>query len=110
AIFSFLETNLNIKLFLIDNSPTDNLRTVVVDDRIEYIFNNGNIGFGKAHNIALNQSLRASKYHLVLNPDVYFAGKTLESLFRFMEEAVEVGLVVPKVLSFDGEMQHLCKR
>ncbi|MEZ0322734.1 MAG: glycosyltransferase family 2 protein, partial [Hydrogenothermaceae bacterium] len=48
-------------------------------------------------------------YHLVLNPDVYFGDGVLEELYNFMEANQDVGLVMPKVLYPNGEIQYLCK-
>ena len=45
AINSFLNTSLPIKLYLIDNSPTNYLKDIVSDQRIEYIHNPSNPGF-----------------------------------------------------------------
>ena len=54
AINSFLNTSLSVKLYLVDNSTTNRLKYLEkLDNRIFYIYNNSNIGFGKAHNIAL---------------------------------------------------------
>lgn len=111
AINSFLNTNLEVKLYLIDNSPTDDLKYLsTLDNRIEYIFNSKNLGFGKAHNIALKKSLQQGvPYHLVLNPDVYFEKGTLESLYNYMQENDDVANVMPKVFYPDGRIQYLCK-
>ena len=72
AIMSFLNTNLSVKLYLIDNSPEDQLKNIICDQRVSYIFNPANPGFGAAHNIVIKKILGSSKYHLVLNPDIYF--------------------------------------
>ena len=111
AIYSCINSFLINKVYLIDNSPTDTLRCLVsLDSRIEYIFNNANLGFGKAHNIALKRSIEENiLYHLVLNPDVYFEKGVLEELYNFMEANKDVGLVMPKVLYPDGSIQYLCK-
>jgi len=111
AVCSVLNTNLKIRLFLIDNSTYDDLKSLSnIDSRIEYIFNNANLGFGKAHNIALRKSIEENiPYHLVLNPDVYFGEGVLEELYNFMENNSDVGLVMPKVLYPDGKLQYLCK-
>jgi GT2 family glycosyltransferase len=54
AISSFLNTNLEVRLYLLDNSPNDSLRSLEkLDSRITYIFNKGNLGYGSAHNIAI---------------------------------------------------------
>lgn len=110
AINSFLNTNLNVKLFLVDNSPTDELHNICLDERVEYIHNPSNPGFGAAHNIVLNKAIELnSKYHVVLNPDVYFKRHTLEQLVGFMNANPDVGHVMPKVLYPDNSMQYLCK-
>ena len=111
AIYSCVNSVLINRIYLIDNSPTDTLSCLAgLDSRIEYIFNNANLGFGKAHNVALKRSIEENiPYHLVLNPDVYFEGGVLEELYNFMENNPDVGLVMPKVLYPDGTLQYLCK-
>lgn len=102
-----------VKLFLIDNSPTDQLRQslaeFIADSRVEYIFNNANIGFGSAHNIAIRKILDQSNYHLVLNPDVSFGENVLEKMFNYAESHNDVGLVMPKIIYPDGNIQYACK-
>ncbi len=110
TIFSFLNTNAAVKLYVVDNSPTDIIRNLCYDSRIEYIFTGKNLGFGKAHNIVINQlATIKSKFHLVLNPDVYFDKGVIETLTNFMECDEEVGLVMPKILYPSGSLQYNCK-
>jgi GT2 family glycosyltransferase len=112
TIKSCLNSNLNMKIYLIDNSSNQNLSKLVSIDKkkIIYIFNNSNLGHGKAHNIALKKSIQEKvKYHLVLNPDVYFEKGVLEELYNFMEKNHDVGMVMPKIIYPDGSIQYLCK-
>jgi GT2 family glycosyltransferase len=109
AIDSFLSSNLNLKLYLIDNSPEDSLRSLKQDERVEYIFTGANLGFGKAHNIALRKAVQESRYHLVLNPDVYFTTGVLETLVDHLEKNPDVAQIMPKILYPDGKIQRLCK-
>ena len=109
AIESALKSKLNTKLYLIDNSPHDQLKALAQYPGCEYIFNNRNLGFGKAHNIAMQKALSESKYHLVLNPDIYFEEGVLEKIFEYMELNADVGQIMPKVLYPTGEVQRLCK-
>lgn len=111
AIDSFLNTSLDVKLYLIDNSPTDKLKILgLSDSRIEYIHNPSNPGFGAAHNIALKKSIgEGTKYHLVLNPDVYFESGILEKIVEYMDKHPDVGLLMPKVLYPGGEIQYIAK-
>jgi len=111
ALNSFLNTNLDIKIHLIDNSDADHLKVLAqLDHRITYLFNNGNLGFGKAHNLAIKHTIAENiKYHIVSNPDIYFNQDVSESIYDFMEENPDVGLVMPKVLNPDGTIQYLCR-
>lgn len=111
VINSFLNTNLNVKLYLIDNSSNDDLKELKkLDNRIEYIFNNANIGYGAGHNIAMRKTIEENiAYHVVLNPDLYFEINVLEELFNYMELHQEIGHIMPKVLYPNGENQPLCK-
>jgi len=111
AIESFLATELEIKLYLIDNSQTNALKYLAdVDERIEYIYNSENLGFGVGHNIALKKSIdNGVKYHLVLNPDVYFERGVIEKLVEYMDANEDIANVMPKVFYPDGKVQRLCK-
>jgi GT2 family glycosyltransferase len=109
TIASVYKTKLNFKLYVIDNSPTDALKVLKRDSKTEYIFCNKNLGFGKAHNIAMHKAIGESKYHLVLNPDIYFDKDVLETIFAFMEANKHVGQIMPKICYPDGEIQRLCK-
>jgi len=109
AIDSFLNTELKVHLYVIDNSPTDYLRGVCAGMNVEYIFNNNNLGFGSGHNIAIRKMTGMAKYSLILNPDVYFGPGTVEKIFNFMEGNGDIGLVMPKVMYPDGSLQYLCR-
>ena len=109
VIDSFLNSSVTGTLTVFDNSPTDQLRQLCTGLKIEYIFNSENVGYGKAHNMALAKSLDQSLYHLVLNPDVSFEPDALEKIFHFMEEHPQAGLAMPKVFSAEGQLQMLCK-
>lgn len=99
-------------IFVVDNSPNDALRTKLhnISEKIEYIFGQGNVGYGAAHNIAIRQAfdLRV-KYHVVLNPDVEFEPEAIRKLAQYMDEHYNVGWVMPKVRYPDGRLQYLCK-
>lgn len=102
-----------LQLLLVDNSPTDVLKSVVTmypDKEIHYIFNNENMGYGKAHNIAIKKSMEQGlPYHIVLNPDVVIQEGALEKLTLYMNEHPEVGNIMPKIIYPNGQLQYLCK-
>lgn len=110
SINSFLNCAEVKKLYLVDNSPTDCLKNISKDTRIEYIHNPSNPGFGAAHNIAIQKAIKfGSKYHVVLNPDVYFGYNVISGLMNYMDENSNIANIMPKVLYPDNSIQYLCK-
>jgi len=110
AIESLLAATSDMSLFLIDNSKEDSLRTIINDIRVTYIHNPSNPGFGAAHNIAINLAIEAgSKYHFVVNPDIYFSGDVITPMVKYMEQNVQAGMLMPQILNTDGSIQYLPK-
>jgi GT2 family glycosyltransferase len=106
----FLKKSSVVKnIFLIDNSPSENKKLQNIE-KVTYIFNNKNFGYGKAHNIAIRKTMDDKvEYHLVLNPDVEFADNILSIIEDYMSNNEDVGLLLPKILSPDGKLQYQCK-
>lgn len=97
-------------IYWIDNSPTITDQLPILSDKIHYIFNQKNLGYGAAHNIAIRESIYDNiPFHLVINPDIIIQPDTLSILLSFIQQYSEVGLVMPKVIYPNGELQYLCK-
>lgn len=111
TVESIFNTVQNIKLYLIDNSPTDYLKFFKdLNDNIEYIHNPKNPGFGAAHNIAVEKALlRGSCYHFIVNPDIYFTGDIITPMIAYMLNNATVGMLMPQILNIDGTIQNLPK-
>ncbi|PKP41233.1 MAG: glycosyl transferase family 2, partial [Bacteroidetes bacterium HGW-Bacteroidetes-12] len=113
AINCTLQSDLVDKIYLIDNSPTDDLHVLQELDinRIVYLFQNANLGFGRAHNVGINLAIKKGyAYHLILNPDIEFEMNVLERLHSYMEINFECGIVTPKIYYKNGDLQYLCKK
>ncbi len=110
-LLKILKNELINKIYLIDNSPDDSLKMLSdLNKKIYYIFNNKNIGYGAGHNIVLRKTISDNiPYHLVMNPDVYFDKNVIEKLMEYTEKNEKVGLVMPKVLYPNKEIQYLAK-
>lgn len=112
SIQSFIDkNNFSKKLYLIDNSPVQNKELqALASEKIEYIFNNRNMGFGKAHNLGIKKAIAdGSDFHLILNPDVQFDSDILIELTHVLTNEETIGLISPKILYENGEIQRLCK-
>ncbi|MDD3079524.1 MAG: glycosyltransferase family 2 protein [Paludibacter sp.] len=96
------------EIFLIDNSFEKN--TDFDSLEVNYIFTGRNLGYGRAHNIALRKTIESGiPYHLVINPDISFDPKILLRIVDFMDKNTEIGQLMPKVFYPDGQIQYLCK-
>ena len=106
------------KLYLIDNSTDkkilDKLAGLVHDiwlppsDSTPVIATLSNLGFGLAHNLAINET--STDYHLVLNPDVILEENALHHAIRFMEQHPHVALLTPSTVNEQGKKEYLNKR
>ena len=104
-----LQSSIDI-LYLIDNSSNDSLRELnMMSPRIVYVYSD-NLGFGHGHNIAIKKAIeKKADYHIVINPDIYWEGNVIEALTHYMDTHPDCGLVMPKVLYPNGDLQFLCK-
>jgi GT2 family glycosyltransferase len=110
AAESFNKAALNTQLIIIDNASKPKYREALQQAlRQEVINTNHNGGFGYGHNQGFQHSDNA-EYHLVLNPDVVIHEGALETMVEYMDAHPEIGMMGPKVLYPDGEIQHLNKR
>ncbi|MDH6316370.1 GT2 family glycosyltransferase [Parabacteroides sp. PF5-5] len=100
------------KLYVIDHSLDEKIAKFIKEKSNKAIYYHEiNRGYGAGHNVALRLAKENDNpcYHVVLNPDVYFAPETILQLKMFMDENYDVGLVSPKVFYPDGSLQMLCK-
>jgi GT2 family glycosyltransferase len=109
VIQSYTPSNEKI-LYLIDNSPNDRFRFLEKQfTNTRYIYSK-NVGYGSAHNIALQEALIAgSSFHLILNPDIRFNPGIISVLLSYMQNNEDVSYILPKVTYPDGTCQYLCK-
>ena len=104
-----LQSNVDF-VYLVDNSSNDSLRELQkLSDKIIYIYS-ANLGFGHGHNIAIKKAIElGARYHVVINPDIYWTDHVIETLSNYMDVNQDCGLVVPQILYPNGDIQHLCK-
>ena len=111
----FKKIKLKFKLWISDNSEKDILRNFIEnfsDDRIKYIFNNSNKGFGAGHNIVLQKLIEEnekSEFHLMINADVFFEENTIEKIIAYMRKNSDIGQIGPKIYKSNGEINRSCR-
>ncbi len=103
-------TGIKYRLYISDNASEDNTVDIVKESFNEAVIinNDGNLGFGKAHNAVI--PLLDSKYHAVINPDIRIDTDVLTALCDYLEQNEDVAMVTPKILFPDKSEQVLPKR
>lgn len=99
------------RIYIVDNSPTKELYELFSSyNKVDYFWGQGNVGYGAAHNIAIRKAVKEkSDFHIVLNSDIYFKAEIIDQMLTYMNFNPLVGLIMPKILSPDGQLQYLCK-
>lgn len=100
----------DMTIYVIDNASIDNT-LVLVREKYPWarlIENKGNLGFGRAHNLVINNI--HSKYHIIMNPDIFIPEETIAQAESFMDQNQDIAVMTPYVLNVDGTKQFLPKK
>ena len=107
---SFLQHS---KIIIIDNGNQKNIICSIVKTYIEnglqinIISSMNNIGYGRAHNLAILNS--PSKYHLILNPDVILSSDVLKLGLEYLEMNSDIAAISPKCFDVNNNVQYIAK-
>ncbi len=71
--------------------------------RVHLVRSDRNLGFGRANNELVERT--TSEYVLLANPDTRFTEDLLGPLVGYLEAHPDVGVVGPRIMGADGEMQ-----
>lgn len=111
-------------IYVMDNSPTNALKSIASKDGRIFYRRIVNRGFGAGHNVAIREivnpdfpnvenytgnSSESDNYHLVMNADVWWKEDIIKKLSEYMRENPDVGMVMPKVFYPDGTLQYTCR-
>jgi GT2 family glycosyltransferase len=101
------DSGLNIQTIVVDNKSRDGSPEMVAAEFPEYklINSGGNIGFGRANNLAV--PLVDAPYVLFLNPDTEVTGDALKKMHSLMEAQKEVGALGCKIKGANGDVKPL---
>ena len=104
------------KIYLLDNSELSSKELLStfnfqLSPKVRYMHMASNIGYGKAHNIALRESAYyKTDFHLVMNSDIQVHAEDIDAMHDWMIAHLHVGQLMPKVVCPDGTQQFLAKR
>ena len=102
-------SGLDLHVVVVDNSETPVPLPAFDPDRVTRVRSGANLGYGRAHNIAIAASAGRCRYHFVLNTDLRFGPEVIPALVSYMDARPEIGLAMPRVVYPDGRVQQLCR-
>ena len=108
AINQFFAVPLRTHLCIVDNSARPTQLPVARSD-LSYHFAGANLGYGKAHNLALRAARDRARCNLIMNTDVRYDPAAVVRLFDYLQSHPEAGLAAPKILYEDGSLQYVCR-
>lgn len=101
------------QIIIVDNASTDGsvkcLQSVEVKDLLKNITfrlieSKENLGFGRANNLAIEQT--DTPYVFLLNPDTIVKPHAINNLLETLKSDSRIGAVAPKLLNMDGTLQY----
>ncbi len=101
------------EIIVVDNASTDSslqfllkkelAARLINEDRLHFIENSENQGFGKANNQAF--ALTTSPLVMLLNPDTEILPNSIDNLVATIRSNSRIGACGPKILNSDGSVQ-----
>lgn len=97
-----------LQVAVVENSPKAVRPKIPRNLNIQFFPQEKNLGFGRAVNLA-RKHLK-SPYLFIMNPDIKVFPETISVLCRSMEKDPEIGMVFPKLLDLQGNLQYSARR
>ena len=97
------------QIILVDNASVDDSlsRLAGMAEKITVIFNDKNVGFGRANNQAV--PLGTGRHVLLLNTDAFVAPDTLTKTVAWMDAHPDCGVLGVRLTDRDGHLQPSCR-
>lgn len=99
-----------IEIWLVDNASSDGSVAEIqkLFPKLNYILNDQNLGFGKAHNQALRQI--TTDYALILNPDTLLTPGIISGMIDYLNDHPDVGAATSQIVFENGQVDLTAHR
>ncbi|MDY3909010.1 MAG: glycosyltransferase family 2 protein [Eubacterium sp.] len=113
CIESIHEGSADLQIYLVDNaspsSPPPGFDTLIQSRNIVFLKSKKNVGYAAGNNIGIRQALSdGCGAVLISNNDVRFEPGCIAGLYEYLCKHPNVGIVGPKILDADGNVQKSC--
>lgn len=107
----YTSCEINKKIYIVDNGVAVSSVSSVNGFKkwlegcknVEYIDTCQNLGFGKGHNVVLENL--DSEYHAIVNPDIMFCEDAFSEILTWMDNNKDIGMVIPDIRDTSGKRQ-----
>ena len=102
--------NINAEVFVVDNASTDDSKLVLptLFPNVYFIWNEDNLGFSKANNLAIKKA--TGQYILFLNPDTIVPEDCFEKCLSFFSTHHDAGALGVHMIDGNGNFHKESKR
>lgn len=110
CLLNLFQSNIAIKVYVIDNGSTDGTTDFIESHypEVELVKTNQNLGFGKANNIGILKACdEGFDYFFLLNQDGYVFPDTIKNLVDFAKNNPQYGVLSPIQLNGEGTKMDL---
>jgi len=99
-----------MEVIVVDNASTDGTPDMLRREYpgVELVESKENLGYSKGVNVGIRRA--RGRYFFILNPDTAVSADAVEKLRDFMERTPDAGIVGPKLVFHDGNVQLSCRR
>jgi hypothetical protein len=97
------------EIIVVDNASADGSPAAVRNEfpHVKLLRNPANLGFAKANNIGIRQSV--GRFVCLINSDVKVLAGCFDLLLAYLEQNPSVGILGPKILNADMTLQPSCR-
>lgn len=98
------------EVIVVDNASSDGSPEMVAEQfpEVTLIRSMENLGFARANNLAIKHA--TGSMLALVNSDVIIHAGCLEKLAEFLEHNENAGLIGPRIIGADGNLQRTCRR
>ena len=107
--------NFSKEIIVVDNTEKENRKNYFKDiqeltslDNVNLMVNNGNLGFGKANNVALEKA--QGTFFVICNPDILLIENSFDKILPYMKKNTSIGAVIPKLIDKNHKIEPVYRR
>lgn len=106
SLAKYLPTEMETEILVVDSEAQSATEEMIREDfsSARYWPRKENSGYARGVNYGLQKA--KGSWLLILNPDIIITPQSVSAMLRFMRDHPEVGLLGPRLLNFDGQIQN----